>query len=115
MTKIVDDFGRKTPTDRWTIALAAGALAAVVAAATPAAAWDPQATAAEIDNSLNYHAAASYDGAPMYRSGAYAAAPRRHRADSSASTRGAGPYASAHTSEQSTTPPPPHKAFQDYK
>ena len=84
----------------------------MMAAAMPAAAQDPQATAAEIDNSLNYQAAAP-SASPMYPSGAYAAAPRRYRSGSS--TRGSGAYASAHTNAQPAPPTPPHKDFQDYK
>ena len=115
MAKINGNFGRNTRTVRWTVALAAGALTAALAGATPAAAWDPQATSAEIDNSLNYHAAIPYAGITTYPPGAYAAAPRRHQSGSSASRRPSDAYASAHTNEQPTPPTPPRKAFQDYK
>src|ERR1700722_19026225 len=87
MAKINGNFGRNTRTVRWTVALAAAPLTAALAGATPAAAWDPQATSAEIDNSLNYHAATPYAGITTYPSGAYAAAPRRHQSGSSASRR----------------------------
>jgi hypothetical protein len=114
MTRIIGNFGRNTPTARWIVALAAGALVAAMAGAMPAAAQDPQATAAEIDNSLNYQAAAP-SASPMYPSGAYAAAPRRYRSGASASTRGSGAYASAHGNEQPAPSTRPHKDFQDYK
>jgi hypothetical protein len=109
MTKIIGNFGRNTRTVRWTIALAAGAFATAMAAATPAAAWDPQATSAEMDNSLNYHATAPYAGITTYPSGAYAAAARRHRSGSSDA------YASAHANQQPAPSTPPRKNFQDYK
>jgi hypothetical protein len=113
MNKIIGNVGRTTGTARWTVALAAGALAAMMAGATPAAAQDPQATGAEIDNALSHHAAAPSAGVPMYPSGAYAAAPRRHRSRSS--THGSDAYASAHANAQPAPSTPPHKDFQDYK
>jgi hypothetical protein len=113
MNKIIGNFGRNTRATRWTLALAAGAVAAMMAAATPAAAQDPQATPAQIDNSLSYEVAAPSAGSATYPAGAYAAAPRRHRSGSS--TRGSGAYASAHTNAQPAPPTPPHKDFQDYK
>ena len=92
--------------------MAAGALVVVMAGATPALAWDPQATSAQIDTALSHQAYPSdaYASA-RYSSGAYASAAatttRRSRS---------GPYASARRDQQpTTTPPTPHKGFQDYK
>jgi hypothetical protein len=96
----------------WKAALAAGGLVAAIAGATPALAWDPQATSAQIDTALSHQAYPSnaYASAP-YSSGAYASAAatttRRSRSDA---------YASARRNEQpTTTSPAPHKGFQDYK
>jgi|HubBroStandDraft_6_1064221.scaffolds.fasta_scaffold170413_2 hypothetical protein len=88
----------------WKIALAVGALAAMVAGTVPAAALDRQAPDPANDNAANWRAVGGRSaGAFVYDS---AAAPHR-----------SGPYASAHASAQADRPAAatPHKDFQMYK
>jgi hypothetical protein len=71
MNKLINRTARKS----LAAALAVAALTTLVAGATPAKAWDQQATEAQMDNELNY-ATAGYPGPfnPQPRSGAYASA-----------------------------------------
>jgi hypothetical protein len=72
MTKLINRTARKSLAAALTVA----ALTTLVAGATPAMAWDQQATEAQMDNELNYTATAGHRGFVNSEqfSGAYASA-----------------------------------------
>jgi hypothetical protein len=96
MSSLIAETTGKTRKASWKMALVAGALAATMAGAMPAAAMDQQATDAAKDNSANWQSSAA---------DAYAQAPAPHRS---------GPYASARPDRPAAVARP-HKNFQDYK
>jgi hypothetical protein len=74
MNKLITTTARKTLSGSFAAMLAVAAMTTLTAGATPAKAWDQQATGAEMDSELSHTATGDYAYAPRHRSGPYARA-----------------------------------------